>query len=151
LTPHVVDKTEEAVVKNHEITKEPLTIARINVAQPGANKIPSIPTGRLIPAKGSGKENKPCNSSTTTTLQYTKMFQPGAGRSPDVSDNPPMASPKKAQPSAELPLKISALQKPRRSMLPAPQKSQALILTKHAAVVDGSSFNGTPIGDHAVV
>ncbi|KAI9568967.1 hypothetical protein HD554DRAFT_634774 [Boletus coccyginus] len=99
--------------------------------------LPTIPMGRLIPAKGSGKENKPCNS-PTTTLQYTKMFQPGAGRSPGTSDRPPTASPRKAQPSAE---STPALSKPHGSMLPAPRISQAHIIAKHAAVVDGSSFN----------
>lgn len=112
--------------------------------------IPTIPMERLIPVKGSGKENKPCNSSTTT-LQYTKPSQPGAGRSSDVSDKPPTASPKKAQPGAVLPSTISALSKPRRSMLPAPRKSHLPSLAKHAAVIDGDSSDGAPIGDHAVV
>jgi hypothetical protein len=160
LTLHAVAKSKETTVKNLEITKEPLTTSRTNAIQPGAKKIPAlpmipipiptIPMERLIPAKGSGKENRSCNSSTTT-LQYTKTFQPGAGRSPDVSDKPPTASPKKAQPGAGSPSKISALPKPRRSMLPAPRKLQLPSLAKHAAVSDGSSPNGTPIGDHAVV
>lgn len=160
LTLHTVVKYEATTVKNLEITKEPLTTARTSVVQPGANKIPAlpmipipiptIPMERLIPTKGSGKENRPCNSSTTT-LQYTKSFQPGAGRSPDVSDKPPTASPRKAQPGAGSPSKISALPKPRRSMLPAPRKSRYPSLAKHAAVVDGSSPNGTPIGDRVVV
>ncbi|KAF8556924.1 hypothetical protein OG21DRAFT_1505962 [Imleria badia] len=146
-------KPRETTVKSPEITitKEPLSAARTSVAQPGAEQIsaipiipkpiPTIPMGRLIiPAKGSGKENKPCNSSTTT-LRNTKTVQPGAGRSPDVSGKPSTASPRKVQPSAGLPSKISAVQKHRRSMLPTPRKSQFPRPAQHAVVVDGSSSN----------
>ena len=145
-----VDETKEATVK---ITKEPLTIARTNVAKPGASKIPAIPMipiptipmERPIPAKGNGKENKACNSSTRTTIQNTKTSKPGAGRSPDVNKKPPTASPKKAKSGTGIPSKISALPKPRRSMIPAPRKSLLPSLAKHAAVVDGSSSNGALI------
>ena len=137
LTLRGVDKTEETTVRNLKITKEPPTTARANVVQPGANKIPAkpmipiptIPMERLIPAKGSGKENRPACNSSTMALQYTKMFQPGAGS----------------------PSKISALPKPRRSMLPALRKSHLPSLAKHAVVVDGRSSDGTPMADHAVV
>ncbi|KAG8217232.1 hypothetical protein J3R82DRAFT_5319 [Butyriboletus roseoflavus] len=147
-------KTEGTTVKNLEITKEPLTTAHVNFAQPGADKIPAIPMipiptipmERLIPTKSNDKENKPCNRSTMT-LQDTKTSQPGAGRSPDVSDKPPTASPKNAQPGAGLLSKISALPKPRKSMLPAPRKSHLPSLAKHAGVVDGSSSNEVKIAD----
>ena len=159
LTLYIVGKNEETTVKNLEFTKERLTTAHAHVSQPGADKIPAIPMipiptipmGRLIPAKGSGKENKPCNSSTVT-LQDTKPSQPGAGRSPDVKDKPPTASPAKAQPGVGLlSSKICALLKHRKSMLPAPRKSHLPSLAKHAAGVDGSLSNGAPIDDHAAV
>ncbi|KAH0839422.1 hypothetical protein J3R83DRAFT_153 [Lanmaoa asiatica] len=97
-------------VRNLEMTKEPLTIARIDVAQPGADQIPAIPMipkttipmERLIPSKGNGKLNKACDSSKMT-LQYTKASQPTAGQFSDVSYKPPTASPKKAWPGAGLP------------------------------------------------
>ncbi|KAF8553757.1 hypothetical protein OG21DRAFT_1509777 [Imleria badia] len=143
-------KTRETTVDNLEITKEPFTAARTSVTQPGADQtpaipmipkpIPTIPMGRLIPAKGSGRENKPCHTSTTT-LQYTKTVQPGAGRSPDVSDKLPTASPRKAQPSTGLLAKFSAVLKYRRSMLPTPRESRCPRLAQHAVVVDSSPSN----------
>ncbi|KAH0839420.1 hypothetical protein J3R83DRAFT_150 [Lanmaoa asiatica] len=131
--------------QNVKIARQPLTTAHIDVAQSSTSKIPAIPTipkitipmGRLIPSKGNGKKNQPCNS-LTTTLQYTKTSQPSAGLSPDVRDKPPTASPEKARSGAGLSSKISALPTPRRSTPPAARKSPIPSLAKHAAVVDSS-------------
>ena len=145
-----------AVGETKETTdKEPLTTVRTNVAQPGADKIPAIPTipiptipmERLIPAKCSGKENRPYNSSTTKTLQYTHTSKSGAGQSLDVNEKSLTASPRKAQSGTGPPSKISALPRPRGSMLPAPRKSLLPSLAKDAVDDDGSVSSGGWIGD----
>ena len=133
LTLRVAGRTRQTTVKNLEITKEPLAATRTSVTQPRADKIlaipiipkpiPAIPMGRLIPtARGSGRENKLCNSSATT-FQVARLVQPDAG----------------------LPSKISAALKHRRPMLPTPRKSQFPRLAQHAIIVDGSSSNTTRI------
>lgn len=140
--------TGETTVKKPEITKEALSTPPLNIVRPGANKVPPKPTiplpptpmKRAIPMRGSGKENKSCDSATKTT----KLSRPSVGRIPDVRRKLNTASPKRVQPGAGLPLKDSALPKPRKSMLQAPRK---LLLptsnaAKHVGAMDGSPSNG---------
>ncbi|KAG6379219.1 hypothetical protein JVT61DRAFT_11667 [Boletus reticuloceps] len=108
---------EETMVNNSKIIREPLSTVHANVSRRGADK---------MPAKRDGKENKPCKCSTMT-LDDTKTFQPGAGRSPDVRDKPHTASPRKVQPSVGLSSEISALPKRRWSMLPTPRGSRSSV------------------------
>ena len=154
LTLHAIGNTDETKVK---IPQRSPTAARTGTDPPGANKISTTPMmpramERLKPAEGKDKENKPCNSSTTAMMtQEDRVSKPSAGRSPDVTRKlSSMASPKKAQSSPGFASKISALPKPRKSLLPAPRKSFLPSLAKAGAVTDGGELKGVLIDDFAV-